>query len=91
VGPGSVCTIWKSENSWPYRDSNSDLFIVQPVGSRYSNCATVALIRTKTKANSENMRTLQTAEMRFLGSVKGYSELDEGMNEGIRKELSVTQ
>jgi hypothetical protein len=29
----------RGENSWPYRDSNSDLSVVQPVASRYTNYA----------------------------------------------------
>jgi hypothetical protein len=31
--------IWRTENSWPYRDSNSDPSIVQPVASRYTDYA----------------------------------------------------
>jgi hypothetical protein len=40
---GTVWTIWRRENHWPYRDSNSDPSVVQPVASRYTNCATAAL------------------------------------------------
>jgi hypothetical protein len=29
--------MWRRENSWPYRDSNSDLSVVQPVYSRYTD------------------------------------------------------
>jgi hypothetical protein len=29
----------RGENSWPYRDSNSDLSVVQPVASRYTDYA----------------------------------------------------
>jgi hypothetical protein len=32
-------TIWRRENSWPYRDSNSDPSVVQPVASRYTDYA----------------------------------------------------
>jgi hypothetical protein len=39
-----VWTIWKRENSWPYRDSNSDLSVVQPVASRYTDYAISAHI-----------------------------------------------
>jgi hypothetical protein len=42
-----IWTIWRRENSWPYRDSNSDLSVVQPVASRYpgsSNDVTFSLI-----------------------------------------------
>jgi hypothetical protein len=33
----------ESENSWPYRDSNSDPLVVQTVSSRYTDYATAAL------------------------------------------------
>jgi hypothetical protein len=36
--PEPVWTTWRSENSWPYRDSNPDLSVVQPVASRYTDC-----------------------------------------------------
>jgi hypothetical protein len=36
-----VWTKWRSEDSWPYHDSNSDLSVVQPVASRYTNYAMV--------------------------------------------------
>jgi hypothetical protein len=35
----SVWTIWRRENSWPYRDSNSDSSVVQLVASRYTDYA----------------------------------------------------
>jgi hypothetical protein len=39
-GPsGPVWTIWRRENSWPYRKSNSDPSVVQPVASRYTDWA----------------------------------------------------
>jgi hypothetical protein len=31
-----VWTIWRSENSLPHRDSNSDFSVIQPVASRYT-------------------------------------------------------
>jgi hypothetical protein len=34
-----VWTTWRRENSWPYRDSNCDLSVVQPVASRYTDWA----------------------------------------------------
>jgi hypothetical protein len=39
VGPVPVWTTWKRENSLPYRDSKSDSSAVQPVASRYTDCA----------------------------------------------------
>jgi hypothetical protein len=37
--PEPVGTTWRRENSWPYRDSNSDPSLVQPVASRYNDYA----------------------------------------------------
>jgi hypothetical protein len=42
--PEPVWTIWRSENSCPHRDTNSDLFVVHPVASRVTGCAIPALI-----------------------------------------------
>jgi hypothetical protein len=38
--PEPVWTTWRSENSWTYRDSNSDPSVVHPVSSRCTDCAT---------------------------------------------------
>jgi hypothetical protein len=37
--PEPVWTTWRSNNSLPYRDSNHNLSVVQPVASRYTDCA----------------------------------------------------
>jgi hypothetical protein len=37
-----VWTTGKGENSWPYRDSNFDPSVVQPVASRYTDCIIAA-------------------------------------------------
>jgi hypothetical protein len=42
--PGPVWTTWRSNNSWPYRDSNLNLSVVQPVASRYTDCAIPAIL-----------------------------------------------
>jgi hypothetical protein len=34
-----IWTTWRSEDFLPYRDSNSDTSVVQPVASRYIDCA----------------------------------------------------
>jgi hypothetical protein len=39
-----VWTKWRRENSWPYRDSNSDPSVVQPVTIRYTDYAIPAPI-----------------------------------------------
>jgi hypothetical protein len=41
--PEPVWTTLRRENSWPYRDSNCDPLVVQPVASRYTDCAIPAL------------------------------------------------
>jgi hypothetical protein len=38
-----VWTICKSQHAWPYRDSNSDPTVVQPVASHFTDCTTAAL------------------------------------------------
>jgi hypothetical protein len=40
-----VWTTWRRENSWPYRDSNSD--VVQPVTSRYTDWAVPASLKLR--------------------------------------------
>jgi hypothetical protein len=46
-----VWTTWRSENSCPYWDSNSDPLVVQPVASRYTDCAIPALPILKRTVN----------------------------------------
>jgi hypothetical protein len=46
--PEPVWTTPKREDSCPYRDSNSDPSVVQPVASRYTDCAIPALATTTT-------------------------------------------
>jgi hypothetical protein len=42
--PEAVWTMWRTENSWPYRDSNSYPSVVQLVASRYTDYAIPAHI-----------------------------------------------
>jgi hypothetical protein len=35
-------TLWRRENSWSYRDSNTDPSVVRPVASRHTDCAIAA-------------------------------------------------
>jgi hypothetical protein len=37
--PEPVWTTWRGEKSCPYRDSNTDPSAVEPVASRYTDCA----------------------------------------------------
>jgi hypothetical protein len=55
--PEPVCKRWRSENSWPYRGSNSDSSIVQLVAIRYTDCDIPALLY---KRNSKE-RTERTS------------------------------
>jgi hypothetical protein len=41
--PEPVWTTWRRENFWPYRDSNSDPLVSQPVAIRYTDYAIPAL------------------------------------------------
>jgi hypothetical protein len=43
--PEPVWTTWARENSWPYRDLNSDSSVVQPVASRYTDYWNSAVIK----------------------------------------------
>jgi hypothetical protein len=44
---------WRRENSCPCRDSSSDPSVVQPVGSRYINCAIPAPLKLVIRSNNE--------------------------------------
>jgi hypothetical protein len=37
--PEPVWTTWRRENSWLYRNSNSNSSVVQPIASRYTDWA----------------------------------------------------
>jgi hypothetical protein len=37
--PEPIWMIWRNENSWPYRNSNSEPSVIQSVASRYTDCA----------------------------------------------------
>jgi hypothetical protein len=55
-----IWTMWRRENSWLYRDSNSDSSVVDPVASRYNDCSIPALnlkysIEEKCKVKSQKV------------------------------------
>jgi hypothetical protein len=54
--PDPVWTILRTENSWPYRDSNSDPSVVEPVASCYTDCAIPALNKTDFILNVPNVQ-----------------------------------
>jgi len=41
--------------------------------------------------NHEDMTRLEAAEMRFVGSVTGYTRLDKIRSEVVRKELEISK
>jgi hypothetical protein len=53
---------WRRENSWPYRDSNSDPLVVQLVASCYTDYA-VWLITT-------NGFVRNVAKLKYVGMTK---------------------
>jgi hypothetical protein len=50
-GPAPVWTTWRRENSWLYRDSNSDPSVFQPVASRYTEFSIPAPYQSGKKYN----------------------------------------
>jgi hypothetical protein len=58
--PESVWTTWRRENSWSSRNRNSDPSIVQPLPSRYTDCAVpaVALLWTTRTEHQDEVRNV---------------------------------
>jgi hypothetical protein len=65
-----VWMIWRSDNCWTHRDSNSDPSVVQPVAIRYTDCATAALIRSIRISNASSWWKITSSDV-----TKEYSHL----------------
>jgi hypothetical protein len=53
--PQPIWTVWISENSTPYQDSNSDPSVVQPISSCHTDCSSaVPRIPNETVCTSGN-------------------------------------
>jgi hypothetical protein len=48
---GPQSQTWRWENSWPYRHSDSNPSVIQPLASHYTNCANLASINNTVTAN----------------------------------------
>jgi hypothetical protein len=64
---------WRSENSWPHRDPNSDLSVVQPVASRYTDCAIPDPLLYQW--DMLNIWSMELIEMTFKSSVRSSQEI----------------
>jgi hypothetical protein len=71
VGPKTAWTTWRRENSWPYRDSNSDASVIQPVVSSYTDCSVPA---RHVKGSSINKRlTIECSDVLCVGEGVKFS------------------
>jgi hypothetical protein len=73
LAPEPVWTTWRSENSWHYRDPNSDSSVVQPVANRYTDCATASLEWRCFKSLSPNVwdkSTIRTCSILWMNWVR---------------------
>jgi hypothetical protein len=86
-----VWTIWRRENSWPDRDSNSDPSVVQPVASRYTDYAIPApdprIKRTKIICAPEKYWQVQGNSAIIPNSA--FSSIKSHIMELIKKKESV--
>jgi hypothetical protein len=57
-----VWMTWRRENSWPYRDLNSDPSFIQPVASRYADYA-VKLIEFRFQPITKSLRKLDSPNL----------------------------
>jgi hypothetical protein len=66
--------IWRRENSWSYWGSNSDLSVIQPLASRYTDCATSKVLsriflQILTDLNKEGYETLRSESYEPITSI----------------------
>jgi hypothetical protein len=70
--PEPVWKLWRKENSWPYRNSKSDLSVFQPVASCYTDWAIPAL------------KTLSNPRRRECGSWRKFNDFSVCQNIAIK-------
>jgi hypothetical protein len=72
-----VWTTWRRENSWPHRDSNSEPSVVQPVASRYTDCAI--------PSQPSHKRTIKGFLVSYFVSVTIYFERNRSSSGNVHK------
>jgi hypothetical protein len=97
--PEPVWTMWRRENSWSHRDSNSDSSVVHPVGSRYTDCAIPAhLVMAAIWMNTEIGKTCVSNSVELFISVtvpissmgRKYCHEKESLQTGFGLEIGFT-
>jgi hypothetical protein len=85
---------WRSENSCPHRDSSSDPLIVQPVDSRYTDCAipndyidSSSSSKNNNTNNNNKYRTVETARNITLNVTTIFLQVSIAFNEDLYRKL----